>query len=104
MSVAAGAHLVAQGAATIPGLTIDAAGAGTVEGFAFAENGTLVVKNMPKGGGVLPGTYVNCTGFENIANWTLHDADKGRAARGSTIVVSNGEIRIVAPGLMLIVR
>ena len=103
-AVAEGARLVAQGAATIPGLTIDAAGAGTVEGFAFAENGTLVVKNMPKGGGVLPGTYVNCTGFENIANWTLYDADKGREARGSTIVVSNGEIRIVAPGALLIVR
>ncbi len=103
-SVAAGARLVAQGAATILGLTIDADGAGTVEGFAFAENGTLSVKNMPRSGGVLPGTYVNCTGFENIGNWTLYDADKGRAARGYRLAVSNGAIRIIAPGAMLIVR
>ena len=103
-AVAAGARLAAQGAATIPGLTIDAEGAGTVEGFAFAENGTLTVKNMPKGGGVLPGTYVNCTGFENIGNWTLYDADKGRAARGYKLDVSDGTIRIIAPGVVLIVR
>ncbi|MBQ6914926.1 MAG: autotransporter-associated beta strand repeat-containing protein [Kiritimatiellae bacterium] len=103
-SVAEGARLVAQGAATIPGLTIDADGAGTVEGFAFAENGTLSVKNMPRSGGVLPGAYVNCTGFENIGNWTLYDADKGRAARGYKLAVSNGTIRIIAPGAMLIVK
>ena len=103
-SVAEGARLVAQGAATIPGLTIDADGVGTVEGFAFAENGTLTVKNMPRSGGMLPGAYVNCTGFENIGNWTLYDADKGRAARGYKLAVSNGTIRIIAPGAMLIVR
>ena len=90
-SVAEGARLVAQGAATIPGLTIDADGAGTVEGFAFAENGTLTVKNMPRSGGVLPGAYVNCAGFENIGNWTLYDADKGHAARGYKLAVSNGQ-------------
>ncbi len=104
VAVAADTRLVAQGAATIPGLIIDAEGAGAIEGFAFAENGTLSVKNMPRSGGVLPGTYVNCTGFENIGNWTLYDADKGRAARGYKLAVSNGAIRIIAPGAMLIVR
>ena len=85
-------------------LSGDATGAGTVEGFAFAENGTLTVKNMPKGGGTLPGVYVNCIGLENIGGWALYDADKGRVARGSTIAVSDGEIRIIAPGSILYVR
>ena len=103
-SVAEGARLVAQGAATIPALTVDANGAGTIEGFVFAENGTLTVRNMPKGGGTLPGAYVNCIGLENIGGWALYDADKGRVARGSTIAVSDGEIRIIAPGSILYVR
>ena len=104
VSVAAGARLVAEGAATIPGLTIDATGAGTVEGFAFAENGTLAVKNMPKHGGELPGTYENCTGLENVGNWTLYDADKGRDVRGGAVSVSNGKLYVIVPGFILLIK
>lgn len=104
VSVAAGARLVAEGAATIPGLTIDATGAGTVEGFAFAENGTLAVKNMPKHGGVLPGTYENCTGLENVGNWTLKNADTGREVRGGAVSVSNGKLYVILPGVILLIK
>ena len=104
VSVAPGARLVAQGAATIPGLVVDANGAGSVEGFAFAENGVLTVFNMPKSGGVLPGTYVNCTGFENIGSWTLYNGDKDREANSFTVVASNGAIRLVPLGTAVIVR
>jgi hypothetical protein len=104
VSVAAGARLVAEGAATIPGLTIDATGAGTVEGFAFAENGTLAVKNMPKHGGVLPGTYENCTGLENVGNWTLKNADTGLDVRGGTVSVSNGKLYVIVPGFILLIK
>lgn len=103
-SVAAGARLVAQGAATIPGLAIDADGAGTVEGFAFAESGTLDVKNFPKKGGALPGTYVNCTGLENVANWTLSNGDSGRVLSSWSISVKDGVITLIPPGAVLIVE
>ena len=104
VSVADGARLVAQGAATIPGLTIDADGAGTVEGFAFAESGTLDVKNFPKKGGALPGTYVNCTGLENVANWTLSNGDSGRVLSSWSISVKDGVITLIPPGAVLIVE
>ena len=102
VSVAVGARLVAQGAATIPGLTVDAAGAGTVDGFAFAESGTLDVLNLPAGGGALPGTYVNCTGFENIRNWTLTAG--GNPAGKYRMSVSGDSIRIVPVGIRVVVR
>ena len=104
ISVASGARLVAQGAATIPGLVVDANGAGSVEGFAFAENGVLTVFNMPKSGGVLPGTYVNCTGIENIGSWTLYNGDKNRESTGFIATASNGTIRLVPLGTAVIVR
>ena len=103
-SVAADAHLVAQGAATIPGLVVDADGAGTVEGFAFAESGTLVVNNLPRKGGALPGTYVNCTGLENVANWTLSNGDSGRVLSSWSISVKDGVITLIPPGAVLIVE
>ena len=88
----------------IPGLTIDATGAGTVEGFAFAENGTLAVKNMPKHGGELPGTYENCTGLENVGNWTLKNADTGREVRSGAVSVSNGKLYVILPGVILLIK
>ena len=103
-AVASGAHLVAQGAATIPGLIIDTEGAGTIEGFAFAESGTLTVKNLPKNGGALPGTYVNCTGLENVANWTLTNGDSGRELSSWSISVKDGVITLVPPGMVLIIE
>ena len=104
VSVAAGARLVAQGAATIPGLTVDASGAGTIDGFAFAENGTLTVNNLPKNGGALPGTYVNCTGLENVENWTLSNGDSGRELSSWSISVKDGVITLIPPGAVLIVE
>ena len=103
-SVAEGARLVAQGAATIPGLVVDADGAGTVEGFAFAESGTLTIKNLPKRGGRLSGAYVNCTGLENVANWTLVNDDNGRSLANWSVVVKDGVITLVPPGVLVIIE
>ena len=107
VSVAPGARLVAQGAATIPGLIVDAEGAGTIEGFAFAEKDvgndcTLDVENISHSGGVLPGTYVNCTGLENVARWSLKVG--GTKTSKMHIVVEGGKIRIVPVGLIMTIR
>ena len=108
VSVAAGARLVSLGGtAPIKGLTVDAEGAGTIENFAFAEKGegddcTLDVANLPRSGGVLPGTYVNCTGLANVARWSLKVG--GTENSKMHIVVEGGKIRIVPIGLIMTIR
>ena len=106
--MAAGARLVSLGGtAPIKGLTVDVNGAGTIENFAFAAKGvgtncTLNVKNLPKDGSTLPGTYVNCTGFGNIAGWTL--LLDGEEARKHRISIMDGVLRVMPIGTLFIVR
>ena len=103
-----GARLVASGyVAPIKGLTVDAAGAGTMDGFEFVEKGedgncTLDVKNLPRSGGVLPGTYENCTGLENVARWSLKVG--GTETSKMHAVVEGGKIRIVPVGMIMTIR
>ena len=103
ISVAAGARLVAWGGtAPIKGLSVDANGAGTIDGFEFAEKGTLNIENLPKGGVRLPGTYLNCTGFGNIAKWALSvDGEESTDVRA---IVSGDAIRIVPAGFTISIR
>ena len=77
-------------------------GAGTIDGFAFAENGTLDVLDLPSGGGALPGTYVNCTGFENIRSWMLTVG--GETTKKYGMSVSGDTIRINPVGMVVIVK
>ena len=108
VSVAAGATLAAgttsTANATLPlaGLTVDAAGAGTLQGFAFAKNGTLDVRNLPAGGMALPGTYLNCEGLENLANWQI--SRDGLVSSRLHASVRNGVIYVTTPGLTLNIR
>lgn len=51
-----------------------AKGAGTIEKVAFAETGTLVVNGLgtlPRGVNNLNYTFADCTGFDNLAGWTV---------------------------------
>lgn len=83
-------------------LKVDAQSAGTIENFAFTENGTLDVANITTIGGLLPGTYVNCTGLENVARWSLKICGKENSKMH--IVVEDGKIRIVPVGLIMTIR
>ena len=103
ISVAAGARLVAWGGvAPIKGLTVDANGAGTIDGFEFAENGTLDVENLPADGATLPGTYLNCTGFGNIAGWSLSVG--GSHTARYKVIESGGVLRVTRVGTILSIR
>ena len=105
VSVAAGARLVAIGeVAPIKGLTVDVNGAGTIEGFEFAAGSecNLNVENLPNEGARLPGTYLDCTGFGNIAGWSLSVGGKATASR--RILVENGVLRIVPVGMIFSIR
>ncbi len=95
VKVAAGAKLTADGEdVTLSSLAVDAAGAGTVDGFAFAARGTLEVTGLSASGQAfeLPLTVVNATGLENVAGWSLTrdgvaDTSRWIAVHGNTITI-----------------
>lgn len=103
VGVAAGATIVTTDDVTIKGLSVDATGAGTIDGFKFAASGVLNVENAPSGSFVLPGTYANVEGFGNIANWSL--AIGGKPTTKRTIRIDkDGRIIIEGNGLLLLLR
>jgi hypothetical protein len=80
-------------------------GGGTVEGFAFAEEGTLHLDNVVSGGTILEKTFtpVNCTGVANLSNWTLL-VNGNETSKHSVSVTENGKVRLFGLGLRVIVR
>ena len=84
-------------------IRIDATtGGGTIDGFAFKENVTLSVENMPACGTVfMPMTFTNVTGFDT-AKWTLAIVD-GDAAKYGLSVGPNG-FTVAPKGLAVILR
>lgn len=94
--VASGATLRIRGNAEIRGLRFDYGDetGGTIEGATFAAEGTLNVIGFPKNADRTAITYTlqNCTGFGNVAGWSLNEDGKpstklGLAISGNTIVV-----------------
>lgn len=103
VSVASGATLRTQTPVVISSLKVNAAGAGTMDGFTFAENGTLNVTAESFADSIdLPGTYVNCTGLGNIAGWSLEL--NGVSSRKFKPVVANGQIRLLLHGFAVTIR
>lgn len=103
VSVSAGATLKAEGESVVlDKLTIDAADAGTVEGFAFAANGIVEIINAPAHGEVqLPIAFENVTGLSNLRNWTC--SLNGEQTK-RPLCVKDGKLILQEFGLMLIVR
>ena len=102
VSVASNATLRAEGRVpTLSRLKISAAGAGTIDGFDFAETGTLAVVDAPRGGATLPLQFVDCTGIRNIKNWTLTVNGEPSSYK---IHVKGSTLEILPPGLMIIFR
>ena len=60
------------------------------------------MENLPADGATLPGTYLNCTGFGNIAGWSLTLG--GESTRKKRILIDNGAIRIVPVGMVISLR
>ena len=77
---------------------------GTIDGFTLAESGTLSVKNYTrpsKGDVELPIRFENVDGLQDVAQWGLKINGK-RSVYG--IEVKDGKVRVVAPGILLLVR
>ena len=104
VEVAAGATLESTQPFALGKLRVDAEGAGTLSNFVFAATGSLDVVHPQKGGTfTLPGTYVSCSGIENVADWAVSIG--GVAKPHYQLTVSpDGKISVVPPGTLLIVR
>lgn len=107
VSAAEGAVLRADLAAplTTEGIRIDyTLGGGTIEGFAFAENGVIEIVNAPEGAGrsfEFPLSLVNVSGIGNLSGYgvTINGRNRGWSGR-----YSNGVLRVDAPGTVILFR
>lgn len=104
VSVAPGAKLIANGEVTIKGLSVDpAVGTGTIEGFSFAEEGTINVENVTGREAAFDVDVTNCTGFGNVGNWQVAVNGQVRSSWTAT-ATADGHVTVKAGGLMLIVK
>lgn len=104
VSVAPGAKLIANGEATIPGLSVNpAVGTGTIEGFSFAEEGVVNVENVTGREAAFDVDIKDCTGFDNVGNWQVAVDGKVRSSWTAT-ATADGHVTVKAGGLMLIVK
>ena len=103
VEVASGARIEATEEFALAKLRIDANGAGTLAGFVISDAGTLDILNYARGMGALPMTFENCTGIENLVNWSVRINDTAKPAY-KIEVTADGKVRLVPPGALLIVR
>ena len=107
VSVAAGATLKClYGTVTLDSFCLDmTSGGGTVEGFAFAEEGTLSLDNVISGETLLEKTFtsVNCTGVTNLSKWTLM-VNGGATSKYTASVSADGKVRLASVGMRVIIR
>ena len=104
VSVASGATLECQGAAvTFSKVRLDAAGAGTIRGAAFAAGGEISVENVEtKGVIAFNGLFDGCSGEENVADWTIRVNGSVTSRRRAS--VRNGTLLIEPMGLIMTIR
>jgi hypothetical protein len=109
VSVAAAGTLKSIGGSqTIKKFRLDmASGGGTVEGFAFAETGTLYLIGVDTDSGVNQWEKSfnpeNCTGVTNLSGWTLY-VNGSETSKHSVSVTEGGKVRLFGLGLRVIVR
>ena len=103
VSVAPGAVLKAEGAVTIRKLEVDMSGAGTIDGFAFAADGTLNVTGEAGRGSIeLPLTLDAIRGTPDFSGWSVKINGALRLSR--SLEYKNGKLKVLVPGMSVIVR
>ena len=112
VAVAPGATLVADirdGGAPIElrGITADPSATGTpgvIDGFAFAEHGTLNLTSATDGASVLPLRLENATGVANIAGWDTERNGRPTARFKVSADPATGTITVSPIGTYVIIR
>lgn len=101
VEVSGGGEISTGEPVVVGGIRCDvSAGGGVLDGFAFAETGTLEIVTGGADYDELPITFRNATGLENVEGWSLRV--DGRAS-GGKISVSGGKVHVGVPGMILIV-
>ena len=102
ISVGANGTLVGSHGATLSTLSVDVAtDGGTIQGFAFAADGTLDVTGTVGPGGVeLPTAFTDVEGLDNLSRWTL--SVNGRSNYSAK--VSGGRVSIFRKGCVVVFR
>ena len=101
VQVAAGATLKTADEVVLRGLSFDANSAGVIDGFGFAAHGTLRLPSRLKTAMVLPGEYRNVSGLANLVDWNVICG--GKPFKG-TVTYKDGQVTLVPPGCVLLVR
>ena len=104
VSVAPGAILERQGVApvTINSLSIDSNGFGKIDGFTFAESGSLEIKGLGKVSSArdIPGEFANASGLANLSGrgWNVYENGNFR----KVVVKATASGLTVLPGGLII--
>lgn len=106
VEVAPGAELVKVGSqpVTIKGLKVSKDGFGRIDGFAFSDAASCtltVTGDIPSGSLTLPGEFAN-TDVSALENWKVNYGGKAKPLH--RIVASETGLKIIPPGVLLIVR
>ena len=100
VSVATGAVLEGSGDIVLSSLKVDPASGGTIRNVAFTENGSIDVASKFDGGeAVIPLTFENVAGLENVANWSVSVA--GNPNMKYKVSVRGGKICVTKPGFVV---
>ena len=89
----------------VSGLAADASGIGTIEGFAFADSGTLYLTGVEDGSIIVnvEADLAGVSGLDNLKDWEL--SVNGYAnGKYSIASVSSTGIRLVKPSLRIVIR
>ena len=102
IGVAPGATIRALEPVTVSGLTVSTAGLGTVDGFTFADEGTIAFSGTSAKlcAQKVSGTFVNCTG--DLEGWAVIYNGK-RDLKAAVTLAADG-IQVFRPGALILVR
>ena len=104
---AAGSTLKFVGATApvVSGLKVDAAGSGTIDGFAFAADGALEVCGLdPDATAIeIAADFKNADGLANVADWAL-SVNGAASPKYAVASVAANAIRIVKHGFRMVIR
>lgn len=105
VSVSPGAVLRAEGDVSIGALEIDASGAGGIDGFQIADEGTVNITGLKKLDTTvkLPLAFANATGTENFAaGWAVKV--NGTPKDGAKLSFKDGKLSVIPSGMLIILR
>jgi len=93
------------GSVTLNALTVDMEQGGTIDGFAFADQGRITVENFVSDGksATLPIRFTNAADQVNLAKWDLEFVG-ARQYRRKIAVAADGTVSLEPFGLTLILR